>query len=66
MGFALLVEGYCRLRKELKRTKDENEKLKAELKQRGTRDTFSAGKRQEAHPLDRPSKQMRLGMNGLY
>ena len=39
---------------------DENEKLKAELKQRGTRDTFSAGKRQEGPGLDRPSKQMRL------
>ena len=34
MPFALLVEGYCRLRGEIRRLKEENEKLKETLKKR--------------------------------
>jgi hypothetical protein len=50
MPFALLVEGYCRMRAELRRVKDENEKLKRQ------RSGSVVG-------MPPPPKQMRISFN---
>lgn len=51
MGFALLVEGYCRQRIEIKTLREENDKLKRQ--------------RSEA-TIACSTKQMRIGFHGLY
>ncbi len=56
MPFALLVEGYCRMRAELKRVKEENEKLKQTLRKRPSSSSFAVGDVQQP-------KQMRIRFN---